>query len=541
MSRPVCSRGARRLTARRLAALGAGALVLVAGGSGLLAAAFVSGSAGADSGSSGSGSALGGFTVSALAEALTAQYEQPNFPVPATPSLEFDEGYADTTDNYGPSGTATASSLYPGQVVANAGPELSLLVPGVPLPPAPVWPVQAASEYPQTPNTGATDQPGVNMDSSSTANGNTASATIGDDAPEAGSSGADSSAAAPSGSGNPLASSSAIFGIGSLSATSSSLAPSTTANAEASATDTGVSILDGLITIGSVTSTATATSDGNNGKLAGSTQVQNMDIAGEAVTVNANGISAAGQSTPLSLPLSSIDTVLSELGISMSVSNATDQTSGPSASRTLDGLKITIDLKTLDTAANQFASLLPPSLTSQLPVALPNDQQLTLDLATVQVASTASPAFSAGNSGNTGNSSASSSSLASAAGTNGSGGSGNSGSGSFTGDSGAGSSYGSGNSGSGSPSGSGSGSTGAQTTAAAPASIVGPAFKGIGAALVLLGLLAATALAYAYKRADDASELLGSSCADGDPLMDRFTATPDDLSGFGGDDFGGPS
>src|SRR6185437_6148494 len=66
------------------------------------------------------------------------QYEQPNFPVPANPSLEFDEGYAASSDNFGPTGSATASALYPGQVVANAGPELALLVPGVPLPPAPV-------------------------------------------------------------------------------------------------------------------------------------------------------------------------------------------------------------------------------------------------------------------------------------------------------------------------------------------------------------------------------------------------------------------
>ena len=56
----------------------------------------------------------------------------------------------------------------------------------------------------------------------------------------------------------------------------------------------------------------------------------------------------------------------------------------------------------------------------------------------------------------------------------------------------------------------------------------------IGAALVLLGVLAACALAYAYKRADDAAGVLGSSCADGDPLMERFSATPDDLSDFGG-------
>ena len=375
--------------------MAAAALLLVIGGSGLLAAAFSDGPAGADS-------TLGGFTVTSLAEAVTAQYEQPNFPLPATPSLEFDEGYAATSDNFGPSGTATASSLYPGQVVANAGPELALLVPGAPLPPAPVWPVEATSEYPQTPNSGSTDEPGVNMDASSTTNGNTASATLGDDAATAGSNGADPTLQAPSSSGNPLAGSSAIIGIGNMSATSSSLAPSTTANAQASATDSGISILAGFITIGSVTSTATANSDGTTGTLTGSTVVQNVDIAGEQVTVNSSGIQAAGQSTPLSLPISSINTLLGELGISLSVTNPTDSVSGPSASRTLDGLKITIDLKTLDSAANTFSTLLPASLTSQLPVALPDDQQLTLDLATLQVSSTASPAFAAGNSGNSG-------------------------------------------------------------------------------------------------------------------------------------------
>src|SRR3984957_10402725 len=281
----------RRLHLGRLPVLGTAALLLVAGGSGLFAAAALSaGPAGADS-------TLGGFTVSSLAEAVTAQYEQPNFPLPATPSLEFDEGYASTTDNFGPSGTATASSLYPGQVVANAGPELALLVPGAPLPPAPVWPVQATSEYPQAPNSGSTDQPGVNMDATSTTNGNTASATLGDDAATAGSNGADPTLQAPSSSGNPLAGSSVIVGVGNMSATSSSLAPSTAADAQASATDSGISILGGFITIGSVPSTATATSDGTTGKLTGSTSVQNMNIAGEAVTVDANGISAAGQKT----------------------------------------------------------------------------------------------------------------------------------------------------------------------------------------------------------------------------------------------------
>lgn len=516
----------RRL--RRLPVLSAAALLLVAGGSGLLAAAFSAGPAGADS-------SLGGFTVTSLAEAVTAQYEQPNFPLPATPSLEFDEGYAATSDNFGPSGTATASSLYPGQVVANAGPELALLVPGAPLPPAPVWPVQATSEYPQAPNSGSTDQPGVNMDATSTTNGNTASATLGDDAATAGSNGADPTLQAPSGSGNPLAGSSAIVGVGDMSATSSSLAPSTSANAQASATDSGISILGGFITIGSVTSTATATSDGTTGKVTGSTQVQNMDVLGEQVSVDANGITAAGQSSPMAIPISTLNSDLSQLGVSISLTNATDTVNGPSASRTLDGLKISIDLKTLDSPVNMLAGLLPASLTSQLPLALPNDQQFTLDLATLQVSSTASPSFAAGNSGNSGAASASGSNSSTPSAVSSADIAGNSGTAGFTGTTGTGGTYGGGTSGSTSPAGSTSTSGSPTSTASSPtASVIGPAFKGVGAALVLLGLLAAAGLAYAYKRAEDAGGVLATSCADGDPLMERFNASPDDLADFGG-------
>ena len=88
------------------------------------------------------------------------------------------------------------------------------------------------------------------------------------------------------------------------------------------ATDGGVSMLGGFITIGSVTSTATATSDGTTGKVTGSTAIQNVSIAGEPVTVDANGIQAAGKSPPARCPISRINTLLNELGISMPLTNA---------------------------------------------------------------------------------------------------------------------------------------------------------------------------------------------------------------------------
>ena len=503
--------GLRRLRrgGRRAGVSGVSALLCLGTGTGLLLASVTSGRAAADA-------TLGGYTVSALAEASTAQYEQPNFPLPSNPSLEFDEGYAATSDNYGPTGAATASALYPGQVVANAGPELALLVPGAPLPPAPVWPVQAVSDYPQTPNSDSLDEVGANMDTTSTTSGNTATATLGDDAPTAGSSG--TTPAATAGSGNPLGASSAIIGIAGSSSTSSSSAPAATATADATATDTGISLLGGFITIGAVTSTATASSDGTTGTVTGSTVVSNMTIAGESVTVTGSGIAAAGQNTPLALPIAAVNTLLNELGISLAVTSTSDKVQGAAASRTLDGLQISINLQTLDTAANTFASLFPASLTSQLPVAIPNDQVLTLDLATVSVSSDAAPPFD--------------DSFSSVTATAPTAPSVDTGSDAFTapttsGDLGGGDDFGTG--GTGVATATTPASATAPTTAAPggsapvePASAVTPVFTGVGSGLLLIGLLLAALLAWGYKRVDDASELAVAGCAGGDPLLDRF-------------------
>jgi hypothetical protein len=337
-------------------------------------------------------STLGGYTVTSLAEAVTAQYEQPNLPIPATPSLEIDEGYASTSDNYGPSGNAVASTLYPGQVVANIGPSIGVIVPNVPLPPAPVWPLQAVSFYPQNPNSASNDEPGVNMDATSGASGNTATATLGTDAAAAGSS-APSGSVPASGSGNPLAASSILVGVAGMSSTSTSSTTNTSAIASATATDTGISILGGFIQIGAVTSTATAHSDGNVGGVSGSTAVAAATIAGEPVAITANGIQAPGRSPALALPISAIDSLLSQLGIVVAVSAPNDSIRGVSASRNVIGLSISINLKALDAAVNKVASLLPPTLLSRLPLPLPNQQTLTVAFAEVTASSAAAPNY----------------------------------------------------------------------------------------------------------------------------------------------------
>ena len=47
-------------------------------------------------------------------------------------------------------------------------------------------------------------------------------------------------------------------------------------------------------------------------------------------------------------------------------------------------------------------------------------------------------------------------------------------------------------------------------------------------------MLASLALAYGYKRVDDASELVGSGCVDGDPLSARFLDGDDSITDAGG-------
>ena len=344
------------------------------------------------------GPTLGGFTITALAEAVTAQYEQPNFPLPATPSLEFDEGYAATTENFGPDRQRHRLQPLPGpgrgQRRARARPAGArrAVAPGTGLARRGRQRVPADAQYASTRiSPASTWTPELRPTATRRA---PASATT---PPHGGRpSGPAPTPTAPGGLGQPARpSTSSLVGIGSMSATSSSSGTGTTANA--SHGHRRGRLLPGRL---DHHRRGDLDGDGHLGRHHGHADrldlVADMTIAGEAVTINANGIHGCGHGHTAPLPISSINTLLNQLGISLAVTNATDTMNGPSASRTLDGLKITIDLTTLDNAANQFASLLPSSLTSQLPVAVPDDQQLTLDLGTVQVSSTASPAFTAG-------------------------------------------------------------------------------------------------------------------------------------------------
>jgi hypothetical protein len=151
-------------------------------------------------------------------------------------------------------------------------------------------------------------------------------------------------------------------------------------------------------------------------------------------------------------------------------------------------------------------------------VAIPNDQVLTLDLATVSVSSDAAPPFD-----NT--FSAVPAPAATSPGVS-------TGSDDFTapataGDVGTGDDFSTGGTGAAAATSPAASSAPPAATAGgsaplAPASAVTPVFTGVGSGLLLVGLLLAGLLAWAYKRVDDASELAAVGCTGGDPLLDRF-------------------
>jgi hypothetical protein len=258
-----------------------------------------------------------------------------------------------------------------------------------------------------------------------------------------------------------------------------------------------------------VTSTATANSDGTTGSVSGATSVTGATIAGEPVSITASGIQAAGKSVALAVPISAINTILKELGITFAITAPDDTVQGASASRTLSGLSFSINLDTLDAAVNKFASLLPASVVSQLPLPLPNEQTLTFDFGEVSASSAAAPGYSdlgdTGGSGSitpTGNQSGPVSTFAqpSTAGLSGNGGDISTGSGLSTTQTSA-----------STPPNSATSGLGPQVIADAPVQFTSE----IGAGLLALFVLAALITAYVYKRMDDVSENWGSECDPG--------------------------
>jgi len=438
---------------------------------------------------------LGGFQVTATGAGIRATYEQPNFPVPATPTLEANFGFAQTSYNAGPTSTSTSSTVWPGQVAAGFGSQLPLLlqpyIGTTPIWPlvqnvnAGPWPIQATSTFPVAPGGSANasqDSDGVTMEASSSQDQGTATCSFGTG------NGQNAPAALPSGVVQVQSIGSTV--LGQVQAANSGGAE---AVSQATAALHGISIAGGLIQIGAMTTTATTTSDGTTANVTGSSAVSQVSIAGQAVTIDKDGIHAAGQSQNLlGALLPTVSQVLQTAGITIALEQPTDTVNGASGERILPGLQVTIDLTQYDKQFQSLLQMLPSQLlqtVNMLPIPFPEEQIMVINLGYVDTKASASPAFdTSGTSSDDGSGSGDLGSTAVL--TAGS-----------TGDFGSPASSGfGGTSGTPGTSPTANGTTPSGAIAAAPVGL----FKGLGAGLIALGLLLAGLLAFVLLRADAA-------------------------------------
>jgi hypothetical protein len=409
---------AKRLTGALGVAAMAGGLVLAAAGP-----AWADSGSGSSSGTSAPSGQndLGGWTAASTAAGMSVFYEQPNFPIPANPTLEFNLGYSTASFDSGPVGESNGSAVWPGSVIAGGGSQLPLLVdPYIEDPASPIssnfngtpfepvftavqqeyastpiaseleqnlpnpgnWPVQENSAYPQGPATASSPNGPFVMNSSADQNSSTANSSIGM-------------------VGGPASQSAIPIGMLSVQAVGSNVSDTVDATGTAISTATstvhGVDFAGGLVHVGSVSSTATATSDGNQAKVTGSSSVVGVTVAGESVTVDSSGVHAANTTQNLlGPPAPSPNDILSKAGITITLTNAVDKVQGASGQRVLHGLLITVNLSQFDQGLAALLSELPSQITSNLshlPGWPPYNQTITIDLGWVNASSAASPPF----------------------------------------------------------------------------------------------------------------------------------------------------
>jgi hypothetical protein len=150
--------------------------------------------------------------------------------------------------------------------------------------------------------------------------------------------------------------------------------------AEASASD--ITILGGLVTIGSVVTEATARSDGAQGSVAGTTTVAGAEVKGIGkVVIDRTGVHVAEQSIGTAAAQQALNQILRNAGMSIELSAPVDTVQGARASRSLGGVVISIQSSVVEPAI----SALPEPLQSQIRSQITFDQTFAIQIAPAAV------------------------------------------------------------------------------------------------------------------------------------------------------------
>ena len=268
---------------------------------GLWLGAFAGGPAGAAD--------IEGFNLRAVAAGATVEFNQPGSPIPAEPTGEFHQAFAEARHETGPTGHGLSSALWPGSTAANAGSFFG----------GPNYPVRAEAFHPAGPPEQKTNQESGQFSMQAHSNETETGAVA-------------TSQSVPGGP---------AVEMGSLRSTVTSAAEGDETVATATAAATDIVLGGGVVHIASVVTKATATSDGVKGTVEGKTVVKGVTVATSGGEVSDTGITIGGQPLPVPADPAPATDALAAAGITMKVAKPVDKMEGADASRTMGGLVVT--------------------------------------------------------------------------------------------------------------------------------------------------------------------------------------------------------
>lgn len=277
---------------------------------------------------------LGGYSVDVEAAPFRVLIDDPTIPIPRPEEsalLEADPSYTAAALATGPNSRATASSLWPGNLIGDG------LATAANNPDA-GYPIKVQARYPDKPYTATTRDGGELMNAQAFGLDVVGAAT-----------GVPQSIAGQ-------------VGIGSIASNSSATVLKGVASGTSISKISDVDLLAGVIHVGSVSTTLTTRSDGLKATSSGSTVVSGLTVAGHGFVVDDKGVHAEGQGG--ALPSTAGLSALKAAGVTIEGVTQTSSGTADTASRTAQGLRITVDTVILRGAIDSVASPLYPTLRS---------------------------------------------------------------------------------------------------------------------------------------------------------------------------------
>jgi uncharacterized membrane protein YgcG len=356
---------------------------------------------------------LGGYSGVATAMPVHVVVIDPVIPLPSDPQVDVGVGFTRASVDTGPVSRATASYLWPGNVLGDG---FGQLVGG-----DAQYPIQVNSKFPATETAPAknlaqlTDGNGMYTDDNDTTThakvvglgiagpDTNLLSNIGKGLGKLFGNKKDASVSVPA----PVAVSKTLAGLVTLQnviSESTATVGAKTFTASAHATASNISLLGGLISIKGFDMDAKSVSDGKKAVDTGHAEIGGIGIAKNLITLGDGSINLGSAHIKLPALPDLLTNSLKEIGISIQTMPTTHTEDGPSGTFAAQGLVITVDTKPLRSALNapfgilgQIIDQLPSNpLTQQLSSLLNLAPKFVITIGDVSTSASASPQFSGG-------------------------------------------------------------------------------------------------------------------------------------------------